>query len=122
MTSDPIIYAAMGNSGLTVWALIGEGQLASVVVEGKIGTPDGKGNFLWELGMAEPFKNRSLTVDAVIQDVNPHTNRASVTFLIYQVAPGFDDVPNHRRNTEFFPSITLNLPENGQKSVRTLIR
>ena len=121
MANDPMIYAAMGNSTLSVWALVGDGQLASVALDGKIGNSDSRGNFFWALGLAAPFKGKTLAVDAAIQDVNPRTNRASLTFILYQVAPDVDDTPQHRRNLEFFPSIVLELPENGSGTVHNVL-
>lgn len=117
-----MVYEAMENSTLTVWALIGDGQIASVALDGTLGISDGNGNFRWAFGLAAGLKGRTFTVDATIQDVNPRTNRASLTFVLYQVSQHLEDVAANRRNAEFFPSNVFELPENGAQSVHTLLK
>lgn len=118
----PMIYEAMENSTLTVWVLVGDGQLASVALDGQLGNADGRGNFRWPFGLAEALIGKTLTVDATIQDVNPLTNRSSLTFVLYQVAEGMPDIPRNRRNLEFFPSRAFELPPDGNKQFQTLLK
>lgn len=121
MSNSPMIYRAMGNSTLTVWALVGDGQLATIALNGKIGQGDGLGNFYWPMGLGRDLLGSTLTVDATIQDVNPLTNRATVTFVLYQVAENLEDTPMNRRNIEFFPSRVFELPTDGSQSFHTLL-
>ncbi len=122
MPNSPMIYEAMGNSTLVVWALVGDGQLASVALDGKLGCADGHGNYHWPLGMGADCIGKTMTVDATIQDVNPLTNRGSLTFVLYQVAAGLPDVPMNRRNLEIFPKQVFDLPPDGSQVFQTLLK
>jgi hypothetical protein len=97
-----MIYLATGNAPLCVWALVGEGQLGAVALNSVLGAPDGNGNFYWALGLAEPLKGSAMLVDATFLALNPHSQSASLTLVLYQLIPGQPDLPPHRFNEMTF--------------------
>ena len=121
MPQPAMIYVASSNAHLFLWALVGDGQLGSVALNGALGTPDGNGNFYWALGLAQPLQGRDLLVDATFLDVNPHSQTASITFILYQAFPDQADLPENRFNQRDFARTGLTFPAGAARAYSDII-
>jgi hypothetical protein len=80
----PKIYDVLDNPMVRVSVWAGEGQLASVKINGKKPTED-KGMWTLELGAGTTVKNTTIAVDAAIAHVNPLSQQGSLTIAAYQI-------------------------------------
>jgi hypothetical protein len=78
------VYDVNRHLEVILWAMVGEGQLASVVVN-RVPATEVEGHFRCDLGLGEALKNTELEIEATLVRANPHTDRASLTFVMYQV-------------------------------------
>lgn len=88
-------YVVNEHLKLTFWALPGEGSLSDVTVQHATASCAG-GNYSRELGLGRPFKGTELEIRATLVRKHSETQRASVTYVLYQSFPDRPDSPDNR--------------------------
>jgi hypothetical protein len=88
-------YVVNEHLRLTFWAMPGEGSLSEVTVQHASASCAG-GNYCRELGLGRPFKGTALEIHAKLVRKHAETQRASVTYVLYQSFPDRPDSPDNR--------------------------
>jgi hypothetical protein len=88
-------YAVNEHLKLTFWALPGEGSLSDVTVQHTLARCAG-GNYCTDLGLGRPYKGTELEIKATLVRKHAETQRASVTYVLYQSFPDRPDSPDNR--------------------------